>query len=483
MSLTISYQHFYKLIDFFIPKTEKTSATYIRQARILVSINLFFVLLAFSLKISLLFIEETNGFPFFWSAVLIVVFLFFFKKKGNLLISGNLTAAFLYSLLMKVTLDSGGLYSDDLLWMLLIPLISFLLANKKSGIFWTFMLLSFVVYLFYLEKNSEVSYLSQSLILDSTYYFTSLIFLFIAIVGVIYIYENEKSKFIQQLEVQQAILEKQKKELILQSKKLADAKGLVEEYNKNLENKVVERTFSLAKANKELKRSNRDLEQFAYIASHDLQEPLRMVGNFVQLLDFEYSEKIDDKGKKYIQFAVNGVQRMSVLIEELLQYSFLNKKNEIQKDVSVETIIRQKILDLTPAIKKQDAQIILFNLPKKLCCSPNQIGIIFYNLINNALKFNESSPPIIRISAEMTDKVCLFKIEDNGIGMDMKYQNKIFEIFKRLHRKEVYEGTGIGLALCKKIVLQQGGNIWFESEIGKGTIFYFTIPIKRRKTS
>ena len=156
-------------------------------------------------------------------------------------------------------------------------------------------------------------------------------------------------------------------------------------------------------------------------------------------------------------------------------HSFLNKKNEIQKDVSVETIIRQKILDLTPAIKKQDAQIILFNLPKKLCCSPNQIGIIFYNLINNALKFNESSPPIIRISAEMTDKVCLFKIEDNGIGMEERHLGRIFDVFQRLHRKSQFAGTGVGLSICKKVVERHGGKIWVTSQKGTGSTFYFTL--------
>ena len=481
MSIKTFYLLFYNIVDFFIPENNNKSAIYIRQARILVSINLFFIVLALLLKCSLIFVESTNGFPFMGSIMLILAFLFFFKKKGSLLVSGNITAGHLYILLSYVTLKSGGLYSDDLLWMLLVPLISFLLTNKKTGIFWTLMLLGFVVYLFYLEKNSELSYLSQSLIQDSTYYFNSLFFLFITIIGVIYIYENEKSKFIKQLEHQHLILEKQQKELILQSKKLAEAKKLLEEYNKNLENKVVERTFSLAKANKELKRSNQDLEQFAYIASHDLQEPLRMVGNFVQLLKFEYSDKIDATGKNYIQFAVDGVTRMSVLIEELLQYSFLNKQNEKQQSVSIEAIIRKKILNLEPQIQLQKGEIHFHNLPPKMCCSPTQMGIVFYNLINNALKFNESSPPIIHISAEISEKNCLFRVADNGIGINKKYEYKVFEIFKRLHLKEEYEGTGIGLALCKKIVLQQGGSIWFESEVGKGTTFYFTIPIKKTK--
>ncbi len=245
--------------------------------------------------------------------------------------------------------------------------------------------------------------------------------------------------------------------------------------NSGLEEKVRERTLNLQKTNEDLLRSNQDLEQFAYIASHDLQEPLRMVGNFVQLLNRQYSNQIDKDGKTYINFAVDGVTRMSKLIQNLLRYSRVGRTDATFVKVNLNDIIDQKILDLSERLRDQKGIVELQELPLDIQCEPEQLGIVFYNLIGNALKFNQSEQPEVIVTKEERENDFLFAVSDNGIGIDSQYSEKVFQIFKRLHRREEYAGTGIGLSLCKRIVSRHKGQIWFVSTPGEGTTFYFTI--------
>ncbi len=263
-------------------------------------------------------------------------------------------------------------------------------------------------------------------------------------------------------------------EKILQEQKIKNLLTELKQLNGKLEQTVKVRTLDLKKSNDELRRSNQDLEQFAYVASHDLQEPLRMVGNFVQLLERQYKNQIDKEGKEYIQFIVNGVTRMSKLIQNLLKYSRVGRKEAELRPTKLDRIVEAKLFGLQRKIKETGTEVTLKDIPKDVFCEPDQIGMVFYNLITNAIKFNVQAPKIeIGFKEKMDDY--LFYVRDNGIGIKHVYENKVFEIFKRLHRREDYEGTGIGLALCKKIVGRHGGRIWFESEPNKGTIFYFTI--------
>ena len=245
--------------------------------------------------------------------------------------------------------------------------------------------------------------------------------------------------------------------------------------NAELEQTIDERTKNLVKTNEDLMRSNQDLEQFAYAASHDLQEPLRMVGNFVQLLDRKYGNKLDENGKTYINFAVEGVTRMSSLIKSLLQYSRVGRKEAEAREVDIKKIIEHKLLDLDQMIKDRNAIVTIEEMPQGIVCEPVQIGLVIYNLIVNGLKFNKKDQPRVTISSKELEDYWCFKITDNGIGIEEVYKDKIFEIFKRLNRRDEYDGTGIGLALCKKIVYRHKGKIWFDSVLNEGTTFYFTI--------
>lgn len=246
-------------------------------------------------------------------------------------------------------------------------------------------------------------------------------------------------------------------------------------HNRALEEEIERRMIHQKEINLELKRSNIDLQQFAYIASHDLQEPLRMIGNFIQLLERKYGERLEDDGRQFISFAVDGVNRMSNLIKNLLEFSQVGHQSLIFEAADLNEIVNNKVLDLYQRIIEKKACIDMHLLPESISCVPDQLGIVFYNLIGNAIKFNESLSPRVVITNQEREDEWMFTVRDNGIGINVDYADKIFQIFQRLHRRETYEGTGIGLSLCKRIINRHKGRIWFESQAGEGTTFYFTI--------
>jgi PAS domain S-box-containing protein len=226
----------------------------------------------------------------------------------------------------------------------------------------------------------------------------------------------------------------------------------------------------------ELARSNTELEQFAYVSSHDLQEPLRMISSYLQLLQRRYQGNLDDKADKYIHFAVDGAFRMQGLINDLLEFSRVTSRAREPEPVDCEFVLNQALSNLEVSMKENEATVSYGSLPEVIADS-TQLVQVFQNLIINSMKFHSEEPPQIYICAEEKSSEWVFSVQDNGIGIDPQYSEKIFEVFKRLHKKEEYEGTGIGLAVCKKIVERHGGRIWVESELGKGSTFYFTLPI------
>ena len=235
--------------------------------------------------------------------------------------------------------------------------------------------------------------------------------------------------------------------------------------------KGVEKT--LFKLNQDLRRSNRDLESFAYVASHDLQEPLRMVSSFTQLLADHFKGTIDEDVKDYIRFAVDGAKRMSELIFDLLTYSRIQSTDSEFSRVDMNIVLDTVIQNLSLYITEKNATIKSDILPVILA-DEYQMGQLMQNLVNNAMKFS-NLPPKIYISCKDESEKYIFSVKDNGIGIEPEYFERIFKMFQRLSDRETYEGNGIGLAICKRIVERHGGDIWVESEPGKGTIFHFTI--------
>jgi PAS domain S-box-containing protein len=227
----------------------------------------------------------------------------------------------------------------------------------------------------------------------------------------------------------------------------------------------------------ELARSNADLEQFAYVASHDLQEPLRMVANFTQLLADRYHDQLGSEGAEFIEYAVDGATRMQKLIDDLLTYSRVGTRGKAFEPADCNQILARALANLQVAIHENEALVSHDELPT-IMGDPSQLTQLFQNLVANAVKFRGVVPPHVHISAVRQDGHWLFSIRDNGIGIDPQFADRIFVIFQRLHGHGEYPGTGIGLALCKKIVERHRGRIWVESQPSQGATFFFTIPAR-----
>ena len=228
---------------------------------------------------------------------------------------------------------------------------------------------------------------------------------------------------------------------------------------------------------KELENVNRDLEQFAYVASHDLQEPLRMISSYTQLLERKYKDKLDQDANDYIHFAVDGAIRMQKLLINLLDFSRVSTRSKSFEQVDTKTIAGQAISNLQQLILENTALITNYDLPV-IQADEMQILQVFQNLIENAIKFKKKAElPKIHITCSRQHNMYQFSIADNGIGIEMQYHDRVFIVFQRLHSTKDYPGTGIGLSICKRIIERHGGTIWFESEVNEGTTFYFTIPV------
>jgi len=231
----------------------------------------------------------------------------------------------------------------------------------------------------------------------------------------------------------------------------------------------------LARYSQELARSNAELEQFAYVASHDLQEPLRMVASFTQLLAKRYRDRLDQDAHEFIGYAVDGATRMQRLINDLLAYSRVGTRGKPFQLKDGNDVFRQARDNLTKAIEDSGALIFTDHLPS-VKGDEMQLIQLFQNLMANAIKFRGPESPQIQVSAAKNGREWVFTVKDNGIGIAPEHQERIFSIFQRLHQRSEYPGTGIGLAMCKKIVERHGGRIWVESQVGAGSTFYFTIP-------
>jgi two-component system NtrC family sensor kinase len=282
------------------------------------------------------------------------------------------------------------------------------------------------------------------------------------------IFEELKRK---EMEVERSRIEKAAAETkaLLAEKLLHTVEKLEEEIEERKRMELKIKNYSRV-----LELSNKELESFAYIASHDLQEPLRAVSSFLELVEKQYKNKLDDKGKDFIHRAVSGAKRMQEMINDLLTYSRITTSGQSFELYSLEKILDRVLTNMSPTIERKNAVVTRDPLPE-LTCDESQIHRLFQNLISNAIKFCDQPQPLIHISAEEQKNHWLLSVKDNGIGIDPSYHETVFKIFQRLQSKDKYPGTGIGLAICQKIVERHEGKIWVESKPGKGSTFFFTL--------
>ncbi|GET35601.1 sensor histidine kinase [Microseira wollei] len=252
------------------------------------------------------------------------------------------------------------------------------------------------------------------------------------------------------------------------------------ELRKAIINIVLRQADELAQLAQDLERSNAELKKFAYVASHDLQEPLNQVANYVQLLEMRYCDQLDEDAKEFISFTVEGVSLMQTLIDDVLAYSKVDIQGSEFKLTDVEKSLDKALSNLRRRIGESRAVITQDPMPTVMADS-TQMMQLFQNLIGNAIKFRSEETPVIHIGASRLEDAWLFSVKDNGIGIDPQFSERIFVIFQRLHARDEYPGTGMGLAICKKIVECHRGRIWVESELGQGATFYFTIPVGGRE--
>jgi light-regulated signal transduction histidine kinase (bacteriophytochrome) len=232
----------------------------------------------------------------------------------------------------------------------------------------------------------------------------------------------------------------------------------------------------LSKTLRDLEKSNKELEQFAYVASHDLQEPLRKMSAYLHLLEAQFKDKIDEKAMAYIQIAVKSGSQMRSLIQDLLEYSNIAANNENNGSTDMNEVVEKVTKTLGMQIEELGAQIVSEGLPVLHQVNATQMEQLVQNLLSNGLKYHSDKKPHIKIYAEDSGEYWQFAIEDNGIGIGPQYREKVFVVFQRLHSKGQYPGTGIGLSICKKIIEQHGGRIWIDSNEHGGSTFFFTIP-------
>lgn len=438
----------------FLHERMAQSSYELRKARSLAFLHLFIVLFVGGSLVLSQLVAPTDDFTLLVGLICVIGCMIVFKKWGNFTISGNLVASCFPIALVPSIMDTGGLHSDNLLWLLLTPLIAILFGNKMSGLFWLMMLEFFTAYLFRVESNDPKllhEYLGE---LPPAYFWISYSLLFFVVVSLMFMFKIGQDLIVQDLRLNQESLNERER--------------LLTEKNKEL-----------SQISEQLRKSNSELETFAYAASHDLKEPLRMIGMYTTLLQRRLGTNLTEDNIEFMGYVTDGVSRMQRMLDDLLLYSRIGHGNDGEQVCNLNDVLFLVENNLKVRIAESEATIQFGDLPKIFARQTETIQL-FQNLIGNAIKFRKKeTKPLIEVNWVLDRDMAVFGIRDNGIGIAEEFQEKVFAIFQRLHGKGDYEGSGIGLATCQKIVENLGGEIWVRSELGVGTTFFFSIPTTR----
>lgn len=374
--------------------------------------------------------------------------LYIFKRTGSFNIACNIFSAGIFIFLGKDIIANGGIFAFGNAFLVAIPFIMFIFADKRYGQLWSVIICISIVYLYFMEVNNKLTNAEFLELNRPNFELLAIFMFFLFILGLVFIVSRGQSIIIDELNDKRKSLEAKQQELE--------------------ELKV------------ELLTSNKELEIYAQVASHDLKQPLRTISSFGRLLKRELNGSLNDKANEYLGFIINESVDMNSMVSEMLNYSKMNSEN----GVNIEKIDTKKLLDnillkLMNQIKSEDVKIVIDEVPDFIFGQKVRLSQLFQNLISNSIKFKKLGTPLkIKISGVEESDCWHFSVEDNGIGIDPTYHNKIFDMFRRLHTKESYNGSGIGLATCKKIAKLHKGDIWVNSAVGKGASFQFTISKK-----
>lgn len=442
--------------DYLVHERLRADPFTVRRARLLAWIH---VIAFFITGASLLSSSLVDGAPVWLTAAAlagIALLAVLLRRVGNLVLSGNLLVGLLAGVLASDTLATGGLYSDNLTWAILLPVIAFLFTNKRWGLAWTLFLWTATIGLYLLEVNADTSYRYRSLALTDDYYLVSYLGLFAGLFGTVWLFVRGNDDIVQTLRET--------------TEQLRQQKTTTERANEELRDKEAE-----------LRRSNRDLELFAYASSHDLKEPLRMVASYSQLLQRRVSEQLPDKERTYLGFVHEGAQRMQAMLDDLLAYAKLGRERGDEEPVDLNRTLQLVRHNLRVRLQDTGGELDVAELPTLLGRRAHYVQV-FQNLVANALKFHRAGvSPRVRVDWRRSPGrgEVVVSVRDNGIGIAADDQARVFRAFTRLHPKDAYEGSGIGLATVRRILDGLGARIEVDSEVGEGTTFRLYFPERR----
>jgi signal transduction histidine kinase len=438
----------YALLSQFLSESSKLTTARHRKSIILVFSHFFILTALISLLILSKTIEKVALVPTACAVPAIFASLIYFKKNGFIRSTGNILTIIWYLTLIPILMNTGGLNSSFFPWLYSIIFVMVLVENYLGSTLW-FLVASVTSCGFYFAEhfvpsiNTSICTNTDSLIS----YLTVGFFMFVNLA----VFKKHQIGVIQTLKEKYSELKNQKKIL-------------------------AEHTAELEKVQKQLKVTNQELQTFAHVASHDLKEPLRMIRMYTQLIEKKLKHTLEVDTQEYMFFIKDGVKRMQLLLDNLLAYSLLGKNTNDIKGINLNITLKKVTQNLTVLIYESNATVHLGHLPIMIA-SGTEMTQLFQNLIANALKFRKpDTKPDIKIACNETSNELLFSVADNGIGIKKEDQERVFDIFTRLHTNLEFEGTGIGLATCKKIINNLNGKIWLTSTEGVGTTFYFSIP-------
>jgi signal transduction histidine kinase len=444
----------HKFIDKYLlfPTLKEDSALRLRS-HMLIWVLAIWMFVGFIAALTMPVTADQLEFPLIWVILVGFASLIIFRRTGNFDITSNLLAFGLALINIPLIRSSGGLYSDSLLWLAFSPMVVTLFGEKRTDIIWYVLLLVYFGYEYRLAVRLEADHVKIITDLTPDYYLLSYILFVSCVMAVVWMFKRGNNTIFANLIRHQQRLEAKHTELLVSNKRLNDTTGA-------------------------LTRSNKDLEAFASIASHDLKEPLRMIGMYSQLLKKRLGNDLTAEQEEFMQYILEGTSHMQKLLDDILDYSRVGRSNERIRLIDLDDVIYYVQRMMMASISEAQANIIVEGQLPEVFGRYSEMVQVMQNLLSNAIKFRKTHvAPLITISYQKEAEFHRITVSDNGIGLEQRYAEKVFQMFERLHTKTEYAGTGIGLALCNKIVSQAGGQIWLESELGVGTKIHMRFPI------